>query len=105
MKQAPASTIPEMARVWGSPNVGGPMTTDGGLRHLHRCLDGFQTACARDCAAGSELWSGRDLPAPGMAVPMTYMAGGRQYVVIAAGGNAQVGTPISDAVVAYALSP
>jgi quinoprotein glucose dehydrogenase len=38
-----------------------------------------------------------------MALPMTYESGGRQYVVIAAGGNAQVGTVIGDSVVAYAL--
>ncbi len=40
---------------------------------------------------------------PGMAVPMTYTAGGRQYVVIAAGGNAQVGTKIGDYLIAFAL--
>jgi quinoprotein glucose dehydrogenase len=28
---------------------------------------------------------------------------GRQYVAIAAGGNAQVGTPIGDYIVAFAL--
>jgi len=38
-----------------------------------------------------------------MALPVTYLAGGKQYVVIAAGGNAQVGTPIGDYLVAYAL--
>jgi quinoprotein glucose dehydrogenase len=38
-----------------------------------------------------------------MAVPMTYQVGGKQYVVIAAGGNAQVGTPIADYIQAYAL--
>jgi len=36
-------------------------------------------------------------------VPMTYQAGGRQFVVIAAGGNARVGGAQSDALVAYAL--
>jgi quinoprotein glucose dehydrogenase len=44
-----------------------------------------------------------DLPVPGMAVPMTYSVKGKQYVVIAAGGNAQVGTPIGDYLIAYAL--
>jgi quinoprotein glucose dehydrogenase len=34
---------------------------------------------------------------------MTYTVNGRQYVAIAAGGNAQVGTPIGDYIVAFAL--
>jgi quinoprotein glucose dehydrogenase len=34
---------------------------------------------------------------------MTYMINGRQYVVQAAGGHAQLGTPLGDYVVAYAL--
>jgi quinoprotein glucose dehydrogenase len=34
---------------------------------------------------------------------MTYMVNGRQFVVIAAGGNAQVGTPIGDYMIAFAL--
>lgn len=57
---------------------------------------------ALDTATGREIWAA-DLPVPGMAVPMTYMAGGKQFVVIAAGGNAQVGTPIGDYLVAFAL--
>jgi quinoprotein glucose dehydrogenase len=39
-----------------------------------------------------------------MALPITYMAGGRQYVVIAAGGNSRAGTKLGDAIVAFALS-
>jgi quinoprotein glucose dehydrogenase len=34
---------------------------------------------------------------------MTYSAGGRQYVVIAAGGHGRLGTRRGDWVVAYAL--
>ena len=34
---------------------------------------------------------------------MTYAAGGRQLVVIAAGGHARAGTTPGDAVVAFAL--
>ncbi|MFO1425434.1 MAG: PQQ-binding-like beta-propeller repeat protein [Steroidobacteraceae bacterium] len=85
---------------WGSPNVGGPITTDGGLTFIAATMDGKLRAF--ETASGRELWAG-ELPAPGMALPMTYMADGRQFVVIAAGGNAQVGTKISDAVVAFAL--
>ncbi len=36
---------------------------------------------------GAKLWEAK-LPAFAMATPMTYAAGGKQYVVIAAGGHA-----------------
>jgi quinoprotein glucose dehydrogenase len=59
---------------------------------------------AFDVETGRELWKGR-LPAGGQATPMTYRAtpGGRQYVVIAAGGHGKMGTTRSDHVVAFAL--
>ncbi|MXW20969.1 MAG: pyrroloquinoline quinone-dependent dehydrogenase [Gammaproteobacteria bacterium] len=85
---------------WGSPSVGGPIVTAGGLVFVASTLD--HNLRALDVETGEELWSG-DLPAPGMTVPITYRAGGRQYVVIAAGGNARAGTAQSDAVVAFAL--
>lgn len=93
-------TVPAGAG-WGSPNVGGPITTAGGLTFIGAAMDSKLRAL--DSKTGRELWSGA-LPVPGMAVPMTYMAGGRQFVVIAAGGNAQVGTPIGDYLVAFALA-
>ena len=34
---------------------------------------------------------------------MTYVTGGRQYVVIAAGGHPVLGSKIGDSVVAFAL--
>lgn len=92
-------TIPKKAN-WGSPNVGGPMVTAGGLVFIGAAMD--QKLRAIDVRSGRELWAG-DLPAPGMAVPMTYLAGGRQFVVIAAGGSATAQTKISDALVAFAL--
>ena len=85
---------------WGSPSVGGPIVTAGGLVFVASTLD--HNLRALDVETGEELWSGA-LPAPGMTVPITYSAGGRQYVVIAAGGNARAGTAQSDAVVAFAL--
>lgn len=92
-------TIPKGAG-WGSPNVAGPITTAGGLIFIGATMDSKLRAL--DTRTGKELWSS-DLPVPGMAVPMTYSVKGRQYVVIAAGGNAQVGTPIGDYLIAYAL--
>lgn len=85
---------------WGSPNVGGPITTAGGLTFIGATMDSKLRAI--ETATGRELWSAK-LPAPGMAVPMTYAAEGRQYVVIAAGGNASVGTRTGDYLVAFAL--
>jgi quinoprotein glucose dehydrogenase len=48
------------------------------------------------------LWKAK-LPAGGQATPMSYLWGGRQYVVIAAGGHSTQGTPPGDSIVAFAL--
>jgi quinoprotein glucose dehydrogenase len=92
-------TIPQ-SWGWGSPNVGGPIVTAGGLIFIGATMD--EQFRALDLASGKQLWAA-DLPAPGMALPMTYMAGGRQYVVIAAGGSTRVGTDVDDSLIAYAL--
>ncbi|NUZ04772.1 pyrroloquinoline quinone-dependent dehydrogenase [Piscinibacter koreensis] len=84
----------------GTPNLGGPLATAGGLVFIGAAMDRYLRAF--DAASGAELWRGR-LPAPGMATPMTYRWNDRQYVVIAAGGHGQVGTATSDALVAFAL--
>jgi len=84
----------------GTPNLGGPLATGGGLVFLGATMDHYLRAF--DAETGAELWRGR-LPAPGNATPMTYEAEGRQYVVIAAGGHARSGGQVSDALVAFAL--
>jgi hypothetical protein len=43
------------------------------------------------------------LPATGNATPTTYEWQGRQYVVIAAGGHGETGSPANDTLVAFAL--
>ena len=88
---------------WGSPNVGGPIATGGGLIFIGAGADSAFRAFA--LKSGEELWADTDLPAPAMAVPMTYMSGGHQYVVVAAGGNGLAGTVQSDAIIAYRLAP
>ena len=85
---------------WGSPNIGGPMVTAGGLVFIAASIDGKLRAL--DVRNGEELWQ-HDLAAPGMTIPMTYTAGGRQYVVIAAGGNPRMAPDVSDAIMAFAL--
>ncbi|MFC3052889.1 pyrroloquinoline quinone-dependent dehydrogenase [Kordiimonas pumila] len=85
---------------WGSANVGGPITTAGGLTFIAATMD--EKIRAFDTKTGEILWSD-GLPAAGPSVPMTYMAGGRQFVVTTAGGVARLYDNLSDALVAYAL--
>ena len=57
---------------------------------------------ARGVENGTELWRA-DLPAGGQVTPMTYVTGGRQYLVVAAGGHNRLGTTRGGAIVAFAL--
>ena len=82
----------------GSPNLGGPIVTAGGLVFIGATLD--RAFHAFDIETGRELWT-VTLPAGARATPMTYEAGGRQFVVIAAGGSDVWGT--GDAIIAFAL--
>jgi quinoprotein glucose dehydrogenase len=84
----------------GTPNLGGPMVTAGGLVFIGAAMDDYLRAF--DARTGAELWKGR-LPAGGQATPMTYVWHGRQYVVIAAGGHSKLNTKRGDQVVAFAL--
>jgi len=85
----------------GSVVLGGPIVTAGGLIFQGGTLD--RTLRAFSAETGRELWHA-DLPASAHATPMTYQAGGRQYVVVAAGGSAKIDEEKQgDAVVAYAL--
>jgi quinoprotein glucose dehydrogenase len=90
-----ASGIPQT----GTENYGGPIATAGGLLFIGASKD--EHFRAFDKATGEELWKAR-LPAGGYATPATYEAGGRQFVVIAAGGG-KMGTKSGDAYVAFAL--
>jgi quinoprotein glucose dehydrogenase len=105
--QVPLGSIRDLAplplpiRV-GVPNIGGPLVTASGLVFVAATFDDYLRAF--DVETGEELWKGR-LPAGGQATPMTYRTrdGGRQYVVIAAGGHGRAGTRLGDALVAFAL--
>jgi quinoprotein glucose dehydrogenase len=81
-------------------NIGGSMLTKGGLVFIGATADDYLRAV--DERTGKVLWQAR-LPAGGQANPMSYEIGGRQYIVIAAGGHAGLGTRSGDYVVAYAL--
>jgi len=84
----------------GTPNNGGPVTTASGLVFIAAATDDLIRAI--DMRTGDTLWSD-ELPGGGQATPMTYEEGGRQYVLIMAGGHHFMKTPGSDALVAYAL--
>jgi quinoprotein glucose dehydrogenase len=84
----------------GTINLGGDAVTASGL--LFTGASEQPLLRAFDSATGEELWTG-NLPAPAQSTPMSYTIAGRQFVVIAAGGHGAFGTPISDALVAYAL--
>ena len=91
-----------IALPWGTPNMGGPLVTAGGLVLIAATMDDYLRAF--DLATGEELWKGR-LPAGGQATPMTYRVreDARQLVVIAAGGHAQLRTRRGDSVIAFGL--
>jgi len=84
----------------GTPNIGGPIATQSGLIFIAAAQDNYLRAF--DASNGTELWKDK-LPAGGQTTPMTYMAGGKQYVVITSGQHLWFQTPPGDYVVAYAL--
>lgn len=84
----------------GTPNIGGPIVTGGGLVFIAAAMD--RRLRAFDLTSGEEVWSDK-LPADAQATPLTYEADGRQYVVIVAGGHAQLHNHRGDYIVAYAL--
>ncbi len=84
----------------GVPNNGGPVTTAGGLIFIGATTDDIFRAI--DIRTGKTVWSAQ-LAAGDQAAPMIYEAGGKEYVVIMAGGHHSMMTPAGDELVAYAL--
>ena len=86
----------------GVPNIGGAAITKSGLIFISATQE--QAIRAFDIRDGRKLWSAR-LPAGGQATPMTFISPktGKQYVVIAAGGNFGMMTKLADYVIGYAL--
>jgi quinoprotein glucose dehydrogenase len=87
----------------GAISLGGPIITATGLIFIAGTIDPFIRAF--DIETGKELWKAQ-MPASGAATPMTYQvtAGGKQFLVIAAGGHAKVTEETqSDTLVAFAL--
>ena len=86
----------------GVPNLGGSLTTAGGLVFIATTQDRLFRAI--DIGSGRELWNAR-LPAIGAATPMTYRSPrtGRQFVVVAAGGHPGLPGPAGGSLIAYAI--
>ena len=85
----------------GSPNIGGSIATASGLLFIGGTIDDrFRAFDARN---GALLWE-TVLEASAHATPMTFMGkDGRQYVVIAAGGDGLLQSKPGPNIVAFAL--
>jgi quinoprotein glucose dehydrogenase len=95
----PPELVAQVRGEWGSPNLGGPIVTAGGVVFVGAALDRWLHAY--DVETGRELWRG-PLPESGKATPMSYrLASGEQYVAIAVGGGGAWGK--GDHVVAFRL--
>jgi quinoprotein glucose dehydrogenase len=89
----------KMPADWGSPNLGGPIVTAGGLVFIGATLD--RSLRAFDIETGVEKWRGA-LPASAKATPMSYqLPSGDQFVAVAVGGGGAWGA--GDYVVAFHL--
>jgi quinoprotein glucose dehydrogenase len=85
----------------GSENYGGPIVTAGGLLFIG-ATNFDKKFHAFDKKTGELLWE-TTLPAAGNATPATYAVGGRQFIVIAAGGGKSPTDPPGGTYVAFAL--
>jgi len=85
----------------GTENYGGPVVTAGGLLFIGATAD--ETIRAFHTDTGTLLWQA-PLPFSGNATPSTYSVGGRQFIVISAGGG-KSGRPAGGTLVAFALPP
>jgi alcohol dehydrogenase (cytochrome c) len=81
------------------PMIGGILATAGGVVFTGEANGRFRAYDARN---GNVLWTfnaGAGVNAP----PSSYMAGGKQYIVVAAGGNVQIDSKRGNAIIAFTL--
>ncbi|EHF4950734.1 pyrroloquinoline quinone-dependent dehydrogenase [Enterobacter hormaechei] len=89
-----------MPESWGSPTIGGPAVTAGGVIFIGASMDAKVRAYSVE--SGEELWFDQ-AEAPAVANPSVYEYKGRQYVAFVAGGNTILKDQVGDQVVVYAL--
>jgi quinoprotein glucose dehydrogenase len=103
--KVPLGEYPELAAKGmtntGSENYGGPIVTASGVLFIGATVYDRQFR-AFEAASGKLLWQAT-LPYAGVATPITYMARGRQYVLIATSGQRDPKGPQGAAYVAFAL--
>jgi len=100
----PLGEYPSLAdKSTGSENYGGPILTSGGVLFIAATLYDKKIR-AFDPRDGKLLWEAV-LPYAGNATPITYMAHGRQYVLIQADNARDKKSPQGAAYVAFALPP
>lgn len=96
--------LPEAKQRTGRLNLGGAITTAGGLVFIGATND--RRFRAFDAQTGAELWS-TVLPMSAHSVPVTYLGrDGRQYVAVVAAGAGTIDNPNSpdaEALIAFAL--
>jgi quinoprotein glucose dehydrogenase len=102
--QVPLGEYPDLVkrgiRRTGTENLGGTIVTKGGVVFVASTKD--EKIRGFDKRNGEVVWQ-YQLDAGGYAAPATYAIGGRQFVVIAAGGGGKLKTKSGDAFVAFAL--
>lgn len=103
--EVPLGSIEKLAPIpipWelGTPAVGAPLVTAGGLAFIGYALD--HKFRAFDLKTGETLWSA-ELPAPANSTPITYEVNGEQFIVVPAGGHSMFQSELSDTVMAYKL--
>jgi quinoprotein glucose dehydrogenase len=104
--QVPLGEYPELAAKGvtdtGSENYGGPVVTAGGVVFIG-ATSFDKKVRAFDKKTGRLLWSAT-LPFSATGTPATYEAGGRQFLVVPAGGGKdKQGEPSGGVYVAFAL--
>ncbi len=92
--RVPLGEYPELTQkgipITGTESYGGPLATAGGLVFIAATRD--ENLRAFDKKTGKVVWE-YQLPAGGFATPITYEMDGKQYIVLAVGGNRQGSKP------------
>ncbi len=102
--QIPLGTYPELEKRGHSPtgtfNMGGPLVTAGELIFIGATMD--ERFRVFDQSSGRMLWE-YQLDAGGYATPASYEIKGKQYIVIAGGGNGKPGTKAGNKIYCFGL--